>query len=78
MGDDGPFEEMLSGRFNIALRAKYPFQFANDLLLRRDLRKLRTANFMITNFVPFNEGLKKVSLLFWKLKIMYQCQLIYK
>ena len=55
MGDDGPFEGMQSGRFIIALRAKDHFQFANDLLLRRDLRKLRTANFIITNFVTFNE-----------------------
>ena len=71
MGNDGPFEEMLSGRFNIALRAKYPFQFANDLLLRRYLRKLITANFMITNFVTFNERTeKRVSLLFHKVKIM--------
>ena len=71
MGDNGPFEEMLSGRFNIALRAKYPFQFANDFLLRRDLRKLKTTHFMITNFVTFNERTeKRVSSLFYKVKIM--------
>ena len=71
MGDDGPFEEMLTGRFIFAFRAKYYFQFANDLLLMRDLRKLRTANFMITNFATFNERTeKRVSSLFYKVKIM--------